>query len=77
LQLPFAVYRRGVLADGNIAVLPVYLATVKWHQRERDVLVLSASGAALVGMALLEPNRLIIDVSEGGSVIIDDPPEQP
>jgi predicted aspartyl protease len=31
LQLPFAGYRRGMLADGSIAVLPVYLATVKWH----------------------------------------------
>ncbi|MEX2139537.1 MAG: clan AA aspartic protease [Pirellulales bacterium] len=71
LQLPFAGYRRGMLADGSITVLDVHLATIAWHGEERDVLVLKATGAALLGMALLENNRLTIDVFEGGPVLVD------
>jgi clan AA aspartic protease len=71
LQLHFAGYRRGMLADGSITVLDVHLASIVWHGEQRDVLVLDAAGAALVGMALLEQNRLTIDVFEGGRVTVE------
>jgi clan AA aspartic protease len=77
LQLPFAGYRRGMLADGSIAVLQVHLATIDWLGEERDVLVLGSTGAALIGMALLEQNRLTINVLEGGDVLIEPVPYPP
>jgi clan AA aspartic protease len=52
LRLPFVGHRRATLGDGSIAVLDLYLATVLWHEQEREVLVLQADGGPLVGMAM-------------------------
>jgi clan AA aspartic protease len=71
LGLPFAGHRRGKLADGSVTILEVHLATVSWHGRQRDVLVLRAAGGALLGMALLEGSRLTVDVFEDGTVTVD------
>lgn len=38
LQLPFVGHRRGTLADGSVARLDAYLATVVWHGQPKDVL---------------------------------------
>ena len=71
LKLQFVGNRRATLGDGNIVVLDVYLGKVLWHNRERDVLVLQAGGGSLVGMSLLYGNRVMLDVVDGGDVIID------
>jgi clan AA aspartic protease len=44
ISLPFAGHRRGTLADGSVTRLDVYLATVVWHGRQKDVLISQASG---------------------------------
>ena len=74
LQLPFAGHRRGTLADGSVTRLDVYLASVVWHGRQIDVLILQAAGAPLIGMSLLEGSRLTMDVVDGGDVSIEELP---
>ena len=74
LHLPFAGHRRGTLADGSVVVLDVYLATVVWHGRPKDVLVSQAAGTPLVGMALLQGTRLTMTVIDNGDVTIDEIP---
>ena len=72
LKLPFVGNRRATLGDGSIAVLDVYLATVLWHDRYYEVLVLQAGGGPLVGMSLLHGNRVTLNVVDGGNVVIDE-----
>ncbi len=74
LQFKFAGHRRGMLADGNIIRLDVYLASVAWHGQSKDVLVSQAEGTPLVGMSLLEGSRMTMDVVDGGEVIIEELP---
>ena len=74
LKLPMVGNRRATLGDGNIVVLDVYLGTVSWHGREREVLVLQAEGGPLLGMSLLEGNRVTLDVVDDGTVVIDELP---
>lgn len=71
LALSFAGTTRAVLGDGSEAGMDVFEAVVLWDGRERDVAVLAADGAALVGMSLLTGYRLTLDVKVGGSVVID------
>jgi clan AA aspartic protease len=77
LQLPFAGHRRGRLADGSVTRLDVYLASVVWHGRQKDVLISQADGTPLIGMALLEGSRLTMDVIDDGDVSIEALPHTP
>jgi clan AA aspartic protease len=70
LQLPFAGHRRGMLADGSIAILELYLAQVIWHDTIQEVLVTQTSGGSLIGMELLADCQLLIEVCENGIVRI-------
>jgi len=72
LQLPFAGHRRGMLADGSIIRLDLYMASVDWHGKRKDCLVSQASGTALIGMSLLDGSQLTIDVKDGGAVTIEE-----
>ena len=74
LQLPFAGYRRGTLADGSVTRLDVHMASVIWHGRQKDVLISQAAGTPLVGMSLLDGSRLTMDVVDGGDVTIEQLP---
>ena len=71
LGLPFVGNRRATLGDGSIVALDLYLATVFWHEQEREVLVLRADGGPLVGMALLYGNRVVLHVIDDGEVLIE------
>jgi clan AA aspartic protease len=71
LQLPFVGHRRATLGDGSIVVLDLYLATVLWHEQEREVLVLQADGGPLVGMALLYGSRVVLHVVDDGDVLVE------
>jgi clan AA aspartic protease len=72
LQLPFAGHRRGTLADGSVARLDVYLASVVWHGRPKEVLISQTPGTPLIGMSLLEGSRLAMDVVDGGTVTLEE-----
>lgn len=71
LGLPFMGNRRATLGDGSIVALDLYLATVFWHEQEREVLALQADGGPLVGMALLYGNRVVLHVIDDGEVLIE------
>ncbi|MDA1049881.1 MAG: clan AA aspartic protease [Planctomycetota bacterium] len=77
LRLPFAGHRRGRLADGNVIRLDVYLASVVWHVQQKDVLISQAAGTPLIGMSLLNGNRLTMDVIDGGDVSIEELTHRP
>ena len=70
LKLQPAGNRRATLGDGNTVVLDVYLAKVLWHRNEREILVLQTEGGPLVGMSLLDGNRVILAIVTGGAVTI-------
>lgn len=72
LRLPFGGHRRGTLANGSGLLLDVYLATVIWHGKRRDVLISQADCAPLVGMSLLRGSRLTMDAVDGGDVVIEE-----
>lgn len=74
LRLPLVGNRRATLGDGSVVVLDVYLATVLWHDQEREVLVLQADSDPLVGMSLLYGNRVTLYIVEDGDVLIDELP---
>lgn len=60
-----------VLGDGSTAILKLYRARLLWHESERALLVLQADGDPLLGMALLDGSRVIMDVVDNGSVTIE------
>ncbi len=70
LGLASAGSRRATLADNSVVALNVYFATVEWLEADREVLVLEAEGGALVGMSLLYGSRVLMNVVEGGDVVI-------
>lgn len=71
LRLPLVGNRRTTLGDGSIVVLDLYLATVLWHEHEREILVLQADGGPLVGMSLLYGSRVVLHVVDDGDVLIE------
>ena len=83
LTLPLDIIRRlnltrygqrtAIQADGTVGIFEVYGAQVSWHEDLRPTLVHQTAGEPLVGMALLQGNRLRVDVREGGAVLIEEP----
>ena len=71
LQLPFRESVSFELADGSRAELDVYRAEVLWDDSWRGALVTATAGGTLVGMRLLDGNRLTIDCMVGGAVTIE------
>jgi predicted aspartyl protease len=59
------------LANGATEQCDVYVATVVWDGMPRDILVEAAEVTPLVGMALLHGNRVCVEVTPGGSVVIE------
>jgi hypothetical protein len=52
-------------------VRQVEAVIVVWHGLPAEVLILRTTGAPLVGMSLLDGNRITMDVVDGGDVTID------
>ena len=71
LKLQQAGEQIAILGDENRVILKRYIASVLWHEVERDVYVLQAEGGPLIGMSLLYGSRLTLDVVTGGDVMID------
>jgi clan AA aspartic protease len=71
LALPFASTTRVALGDGSEVQMDVFEATVLWDNQERSVIVLAAKGGVLVGMSMLCGYRVILDVEDGGAVVIE------
>ncbi len=59
------------LGDGSKMGMACFLATVLWGSDERDVVVLQAGQASLLGMGMLLGHRLSVDVENDGFVRIE------
>ncbi len=69
LALVFVGPTRAALGDGNEVSMDLFLAAIRWEGAPRDVL--EAEGGTLVGMALLDGHRVVMDVEEDGVVSIE------
>ena len=72
LDLPFVGQRIFELANGERFEFAAYLATVSWHGRLRDALVLQSDSVPLLGMTLLWDSRVTVDAVDDGAVIIEE-----
>ena len=64
--------RPAILASGETTTFDIYGAFIQWHGQDRPAIVHQAEGKPLMGMALLNGSRLLVDAWEGGDVIIDE-----
>ena len=60
------------LANGELFEFEAYLASVSWHERLTDALVLRSEGDPLLGMTLLWGSRVTPDAVAQGEVSIED-----
>jgi len=70
LDLTFVGPARAALGDGREVRMDLFLASVQWEGGPKDVLVLESEGGTLVGMAMLDGCRVVLDVEEDGAVSI-------
>ena len=70
LGLPFVTTNPAFLADGSEVTFDVYIVTVLWDGRLRDVDAHMSDATPLVGMRLLHDHDLSIQVRDGGRVVI-------
>lgn len=70
LGLGYHSQTMAMLADGSLTPLRKFEGTVEWDGVPRDIIVLEASGGALVGMSMLHGSRVMLDVVDGGPVTI-------
>mgnify|MGYP001583570276 CR=1 FL=1 len=78
LGLPFVGAADATVADGRQIPVDLFACAITWDGRPREVIAVHAEGGALAGMSLIEGHRLSIEVSSGGSVLIDPlPPALP
>jgi len=71
LGWPFIATAKYELADGSEVVFAVYRGTVIWDGLEYDVNVLASSGGDLVGMGMLYGYRVVMDIVDGGDIVIE------
>ncbi len=71
LELQSAGPARAALGDGKEVRMELFLASVQWEDKLKDVLVLAAEGGILLGMAMLFGCRLTLDVEADGTVSIE------
>lgn len=64
--------RPAILASGETTTFDIYGALIQWHGQVRAAIVHQAEGKPLMGMALLDGSRLLVDAWEGGDVTIDE-----
>ncbi len=74
LGYPYVGTAGAVLADGSEMQSDFYAGRLLWHGVAREVAVLAAEGAPLVGMDLLAGSRLTIDAAPGGGVLVEELP---
>ena len=70
LGLPFAYVGRAFLANDDEVEFDVHDVTVLWDGQPRQVRAAATGSTPLVGMLLLDPHDLSIQVRAGGRVLI-------
>lgn len=71
LQLQFARYVNGELADGSQTVVPLFFGNLRWADRLLEVEVAVAGASPLVGVQPLNGYRLIANYVPNGAVAIE------
>jgi len=71
LGLPLRGAEWVTLGDGRETALWVHDAIVHWHGRRVCVPAFETEGGTLIGMALLQGSRLMLDVTPDGAVRIE------
>ncbi len=72
LGLRFVGQRTFELANGELFEFEAYIATVLWHGRQKDALVLKSDSTPLLGMTLLWGSRVTLNAASDGLVTIDE-----
>ena len=70
LGVPPVARTTAILADGGAATFEVYRATVLWDGCPRHIDAFVSDNVPLVGIRLLNRHTLIIEVENGGRVLI-------
>ena len=70
LGLSYVTHQRVVLADGGAYRVRVYTADILWGDDQRTILVHASDGGALIGMRLLQGHQVVLNVVDGGDVIV-------
>jgi len=71
LGFPFFRALGAELADGITNEYPVYLATMRWHDKPLEVVTYALGDRPLLGTALLEGSRLNADFIETASFTLE------
>jgi clan AA aspartic protease len=71
MELPFNSTTIARLADGRKYSIPIHLARIRWNNCEEVVPVLATGIKPLLGTALLQGFRLIVEFSDDGLVRLE------
>ena len=71
LDPPFVTSGEATLADGSAISFDIYLVTLEWDGRPRQIEADIAETTPLVGMRLLAGHDLLVEVENGGRVVIN------
>lgn len=63
------------LADGSTISADTYIGNLLWHGECREVEIIEADGYPLIGMGLLRGSALNIQAVAGGTVGVDEMPQ--
>lgn len=71
MKLPMESTVMARLADGSQYNIPIHLAKIRWDGQEQFVTVLATGNKPLLGTALLQGFRLIVEFANDGIVKIE------
>jgi clan AA aspartic protease len=71
MELPFNSTTIARLADGRQYSIPIHYARIRWDNREEVVPVLAIGTKPLLGTALLQGFRLIVEFADDGIVKVE------
>jgi len=71
LGLRYVGTAAGLLADSSVHVSRRFAGIVRWLGQDREIRLLESEGGVLLGMAMLQGHRRIIDAIDNGRVSIE------
>ena len=71
MRLPLESMITARLADGSQSQIAIHLAKIRWDGREQFVTVLATGTKPLLGTALLQDFRLMVEFIDGGVVKLE------
>jgi clan AA aspartic protease len=71
MNLPLESTLVASLADGSQSEMPIHLAKIRWNDSEQLVAVLATGTKPLLGTALLQGFRLVVEFVDDGMVKVE------